>query len=113
MLDLIVLFGFVDKEDILLPIIFVGVVFGVLFAVVGILLNRSSNVNQPQTNSQPQPDRVMFLEGIGGRLDVYDNKIIVARSGAASFLLHDLKENKTLYYYFIRFSFDIFRRIGI
>jgi hypothetical protein len=96
--DLIMFFGYVDMEGILLLIV-LGIIGGVFFAVIGVILNRSPNVKQSQSNGQTQPNRVMFLDGIGGRLDVYDNKIIITRSGATSFLLHGLKGDKTLYYH--------------
>jgi hypothetical protein len=97
MFDLSVFFGFIDN---ILIFVIGGLVGGVLLVVIGVFLsNNSSNVNQSQSSGQPQSNNIVCLSGIGGRLDVYDNKIIIVRSGGVSFLLHGLKGDKTLYYH--------------
>ena len=39
-----------------------------------------------------------ILEGIGARLHVYEDKIVISRYGISSFFVHGLKGDKTLYY---------------
>jgi len=59
-----------------------------------------SNAQDQTSASADTP--VFTLEGVGGTLHVYENKIVISRSGRGeSFLLHGLKGDKTVYFYCI------------
>jgi len=53
-----------------------------------------------QNQASASADTPVFtLEGVGGTLHVYGNKIVISRSGRGeSFLLHGLKGDKTVYF---------------
>lgn len=63
----------------------------------------TANNTVPNQDQSPSGSNVIVftLDGVAGKLFVYEDKVVISRSGVMSFFVHGLKGDKTLYYHHI------------